>query len=200
MPVVRNIFPDRMEGYMPYGQQFNFAVVDNSIAANVFRLNSIYDPDYSGTGRSVSGYAQASALYAKYRVLSAKVTIDCDGTRLDLATHEGRAIMYAVVSNDLTLGVDPTAFASQRHVVTRTVRSGDGFSVSFEVPMGSPYGVSQNAVRTEDDWSAPFGGNPNNQVLLHVAFFSSANGAGINAAFNIRIDYYTRLELPKALA
>ncbi len=200
MPQVRTIFPDRLTGWMPYSDQFNFAVVDNSIAANVFRLNSIFDPDYSGTGRSVGGYAQASALYGKYRVMTAKVTIDCDGTRLDVATHEGRAIMYAVVSNDLTLGVSPSNFATQRHVISRPVRSGDGFRVSFTVPIGSSYGVSQNAVSTEDDWAALFGGNPNNQVMLHVGFFASANGNSINVAFGIRIDYHVRLELPKALA
>lgn len=46
-----------------------------SAAVNVFRVNNIYDPDYSGTGHQPMYHDNYAALYSKYRVNYATITM-----------------------------------------------------------------------------------------------------------------------------
>lgn len=52
-------------------------ITNGSVAAAkyIWRGNSIYDPDYTGTGLSVSGFAQYMGLYSAVVVLGSKINI-----------------------------------------------------------------------------------------------------------------------------
>lgn len=41
----------------------------------IFRLNSLYDPDYSGTGQQPYGFDQMASLYRKYKVNGVKIDV-----------------------------------------------------------------------------------------------------------------------------
>ena len=45
------------------------------IAAHEFRANSLFDPDYSGTGHQPRGFDQLMVYYDHYRVLGSKITV-----------------------------------------------------------------------------------------------------------------------------
>lgn len=47
------------------------AAASTTAGVNIYRLNSLYDPDYTGTGAQPYGFDQLAAMYAKYQVLSA---------------------------------------------------------------------------------------------------------------------------------
>lgn len=42
---------------------------------NVYRGNSIYDPDFTGVGTTVLGHAELSAIYGRYRVTGSRITV-----------------------------------------------------------------------------------------------------------------------------
>lgn len=44
--------------------------------ANAYRLNSIYDPDFTGLGRTVVGWDSLNALYSRYLVVRAKIYVN----------------------------------------------------------------------------------------------------------------------------
>lgn len=46
-----------------------------SVAENIYRCNSVFDPDYTGTGHQPMGFDQWAALYTKYTVLGSKITM-----------------------------------------------------------------------------------------------------------------------------
>ncbi len=58
--------------------------------ANVFRVNSVYDPDYTQVGAQPSGFDQWASFYKQYRVLGLKVKIDINST----ADNKMPAIVY----------------------------------------------------------------------------------------------------------
>jgi len=191
----RNLFPQSMTGHGTYSAMVTYSVPNLGLAEHVFRLNSIYDPDYTSiTGRSIGGFAQASVLYGKYRVFKAEIIFD---GAVDGGTQ--RCFYYCVPSNDLSLGTDPEVWAAQRNVWMAPIKGGDGVRHRMIVPIHTAYGVPKQAVQTEDDFSAVMTGNPNNGVYLHVGMY---NVSGIAAAFSftVRIVYHVRLELPTALA
>lgn len=191
----RNLFPQFMLGHGTYATNIEYVVPAATLAGHVFRLNSIYDPDYTSiTGRSIAGFAQASVLYGKYRVFEAEVF-------LEGGVSEGilRSFFYAVASNDLTLGTDPSVWNCQRNVFMAPLKGGDGVRHRMVIPIHQVYGVPAAAVRSEDDFAAVMVGNPNNGVYLHIGMHN-ASGQPSAFSFAIRIVYKLRLELPTALA
>jgi len=50
------------------------AVAGAMVPLRTFRANSIWDPDYTGVGNSVSDYARWASLYDHYTVLGSKIT------------------------------------------------------------------------------------------------------------------------------
>ncbi len=65
------MFPQRLKTVLPYADQFVFtgatlsAVFGNE---NSFRLNSLFDPDYTGTGHQPYGFDQVTPFYSRYMV------------------------------------------------------------------------------------------------------------------------------------
>lgn len=49
----------------------------------VFRLNSLYDPDFTGSGHQPYGFDQVSSLYKHYQVYGVKVSVTCTDPTLD---------------------------------------------------------------------------------------------------------------------
>lgn len=59
-------------------QYTNLAVLGDSTAISdnwVYRLNSVWDPDYTGTGVTVTGYSTFSSLYSRYFVHESEVKV-----------------------------------------------------------------------------------------------------------------------------
>jgi len=73
-------FPDRMITKLRYVDNLELTANAGVVAANVFRLNSCFDPDLSGVGHQPMYYDQfagavGSGPYSRYRVVSAKINV-----------------------------------------------------------------------------------------------------------------------------
>lgn len=67
-------FPDRLKTKLQYQDVVQLAASAGSPAVWQFRMNSLFDPDYSGTGHQPQWYDQLSAVYSNYKVLGSKIT------------------------------------------------------------------------------------------------------------------------------
>lgn len=191
-----SVFPDKMTGKMIFSSSYSSSVPAGLITANVYRLNSIYDPDYTGTGTTVASYVQAAALYGKYRVTHARVIITATPTNSSGSYWFGNLVV--VPSTALTLGTDPLAFRRQRYVDVRSLGS-TGVTRRYDIPISRIYGVKPSVVKMEDDFAAVMGSSPSNQALLHVAV-ENPTGTSLNFYVDVRIEYTVELHLPLALA
>lgn len=73
-------FPDRMITMLRYVDNLELTANAGVVAANVFRLNSCFDPDLSGVGHQPMYFDQfagavGSGPYSRYRVVSAKINV-----------------------------------------------------------------------------------------------------------------------------
>jgi len=168
-----------------------------AVAAQVFRWNSVYDPDFTGVGTSVRGYTQMAALYGRYRVLGAKATVGF--VNISNATPLTVALALNPVT---TVGVDITSILAQRHIWYQGLGTSTG-AAAVEHTVSSPvhpiYGVPKAQVAAEDDYAAVAAGNPNNGVFLHVVAFANGPAAGA-CNIQIRIEYDVVWSLPLELA
>lgn len=82
VPRIRNPdygYPDKLVTKLRYVDVVNLTAAGITVGSNVFRMNSLFDPDLSGVGHQPMYYDQfcgavGSAPYSRYRVLSSKIT------------------------------------------------------------------------------------------------------------------------------
>lgn len=69
-------FPATMRRTFTYCQTFSLSSGNGLLGTQqAFRLNSLYDPDYTGAGHQPYGFDQMSGLYSMYRVDRAKFEV-----------------------------------------------------------------------------------------------------------------------------
>jgi len=57
-----------------YAQEFTLNPAAAGIAVQVFRANSLFDPDFTGVGHQPNGFDQMMAYYSHFTVISSKLT------------------------------------------------------------------------------------------------------------------------------
>lgn len=70
-----SIVPDQYMCKLKYNQRVVLTCTTGTMGTNVFRGNSLYDPDLTGIGQQPNGYDQLSGLYQKVRVTGSKVKV-----------------------------------------------------------------------------------------------------------------------------
>ncbi len=185
-----SLFPSRWTGTMSYATAFTFpAVAASSMQATVLRFNSVYDPDYTGTGTAVAGYAAASSLYGRYRVIKNRAEL----TFLPLTNT---VTAFAVLSNDSTLGTDYGRLAAQRYTWTRgIVPGGQPAHHVLQAPIHKISGVLARTVKQDDTYASLIGTNPTNQVYLHVGAYNP-NASTASLQVTVRLVLTVEWSLP----
>lgn len=180
------IFPPTMRGVMVYNSVFVFGPAAGTVQFNVFRANSVYDPDLTGVGVSCNTYGQLSALYTRYRVLRGRARL------LFLNNTTTPTTVIVAVNPVTTVGTSVTQILGQRFVWSRTLCGNTGGPAALEHScawdVASVYGVRQQMVKDEDDFAAITGTNPANQIYLHVGGYANGAAAG-NFNVHVRIEY-----------
>lgn len=82
IPRIRNPdygYPDKLVTKLRYVDIITLSALTSGIGSNVFRMNSLFDPDLSGTGHQPMYYDQlcgavGTAPYSRYRVISSVIT------------------------------------------------------------------------------------------------------------------------------
>lgn len=67
-------FPDRVKTKLHYCDVVQLAASAGNPAIYQFRMNDLFDPDYTGTGHQPQWFDQLAAVYSNYKVLGSKIT------------------------------------------------------------------------------------------------------------------------------
>lgn len=186
------ICPDVMRVKLPYvsSLQLDGGGVA-TLVGHVYRLNSIFDPDFTGVGSQPLGHDQWAAFYRSYRVRGCKITI--------------RAMSDS--AQPCTVGIVPlntNTILSTREQYQEQTKSKFlpvGIDTSNGVSMFSSYGSvaevyggPSNIVDYDDNFRATMGTNPTTQLFWHV--FATGFGTG-NSNFDVQVqvelEYYVDL-------
>ncbi len=190
--VTRPLLPSLFRGKMFYSTTMTMAPAAGALTVNVFRLNSVFDPDFTNVGTSVGGYTALAGLYNRYRVLSVKGHISFGNL------GSSNLSCFLAVNSVNTVGTSINTALAQRHVWTKQLAANTGNGVvehQFATPIHLIYGVPQAQVRNEDDFAAITGSNPNNVVYGHIGFYNYS-GAASSALLTVRLEYDVVWSLP----
>lgn len=190
----RHVVPERLLVCLPYQE---FVGLGSAFFVDYrFNLNSIFDPNQTGTGHQPLGYDQWALFYNRYRVISTRVT----ARFLNVSTTEA-AEVGIIASNSLTALGSIDAFEQADSLTTAvSVRGGlDMKTLQRVYSLAKVNGKTDSQYLSSDDTGSPFGNSPNESIALHVCA-STYTGNNVSVECQLRIEYYVELSDPKDLS
>lgn len=173
--------PEKLYVKLRYYDQFNQTA--GAFTNRIHRLNSLYDPDYTGVGSQAYYRDQLSTLYEKYQVYGAKVWIN--------------------FCNDSTQSVNLAIYASPSYSNPAWFKEAAEFPYSKvallaldtdKLKFQRYYWVKKiwgKALKDDNFW-ASYNADPTNGTYLHVCTENSDGTTAIDIHYQIIIKFYCK--------
>lgn len=178
-----------------YFENFILSPTAGSSSIYQFNLNSIYDPNESGTGHQPMGTDQLQPLYSKYRVYKAIMKVEVFTPAADMYVGIG------AINNNTPMPADAEEFTERYGSTAKIAPGGGGFQrtvlrklIRLPVLMG----VSSIKYKTDDVYAANLNANPVERAIGFV-FCQNYNTTAITTRFNCTITYFVEYYDPIAL-
>lgn len=189
---------------MRYVDQITINPAIDSIATYSFRSNSIYDPNYTGTGHQPLGHDQAELLYENYTVVGSKIT----AKYMIESTADGSVptIVGIYTDFDSTPPGDLQNLLEQgrsrNKMITGHGTSGNNSAIITHKFSSKRHFGYKDLKDVQNEVGATFGGNPARQsyfVLFAAPMENNLNDVPPVTVL-VTIDYIVRLTEPKDLS
>lgn len=154
-----------------------------------YRINSLFDPNYTGTGHQPLGFDQLSTLYNRYRVYGMKYKV----------TFVNRDTVYQVdvaIQNrpNTTLHtVMDTVYESPYSQKTTLGIEGSGASIRIlkgYVSCAKILGISKTELKTDDENSAIVSQNPTHSPMLTLYIFNQTSNQAAVVSTRVELVYF----------
>lgn len=154
-----------------------------------YRLNSIYDPNYTGVGHQPLGHDELATLYNRYRVVgcSYKVVMTNRST-----TYEGEVSVQLrpnMILSTLFSTVQEGPY-SQTRTLCNANAGGSVCTIRGYIPISKIRGVVKNVVKSDDTYQAQFGANPSITPALNIYVRNQNTTANCDFAWRIYLTYH----------
>lgn len=178
--------PDRVITKFKYQDQIY--LTSATTVQHVFRINSLYDPDSTGTGHQPRGYDQWAAMYEKYRVNACKVSVSI----VNAVNASQKVFMWADANQfpgALTFQ-DCAELPEGRAtvIVPSSAASTSNYGFKRYYSMKKLAGVSYQ----DDIYSAAFGANPSTQIYCSIGA-EGVSSPTVGVYLNISMVFYCTL-------
>lgn len=174
---------------------YPFAFTSSSVTAGVwywqFRINSLFDPDFTGGGQQPTTFDQWMALYDRYRVLGCDV--DCtvsDSTLLNPLIAAGAPSQDAVPTLTFQgiMGLRDAQLAKQPYPATTHIHR--------TILIKDVFGVDEEAMMSEQNYSGTSSTSAPSVAYFSLGVQSAASTGSVFCAGTLR--FAVRLESPHA--
>lgn len=199
--VIRNIsmssIPDRLYTRMGYSMSTTLTST-LSPAYNIFRLNSLYDPDYTGAGGQPLARDQWANFYNRYLVygVSYKVTF------INTSTSE-QVYCWVVPKNVTAVSTSAQVLFEKPYAKNRILGVESGKSIGTIKGYASAakaLGYTKQQYQSEKANSSEFNSNPASEGFLHVYSQAADETTSVTVRIRVVLTYYVCLSERLSLA
>lgn len=189
---------DRVKTMMLYADRFSInAGAGGAIAAYTFRLNSIFDPDFTGVGHQPMTHDQLTPLFERYCVTGCryKVVAAC-------ADAGGLPFVAVQATDDVSVPTVISTVIEQGQTDWSMVYTGGPNIKTFEGYVSIPKLVGKDFKEylNSSEYSTPVGNNPSDPAYLNIFAGDSGTGDGPNVNFVIELQYTVYLQGSKIIS
>lgn len=154
-----------------------------------FRVNSVYDPDYTGAGHTVRGYNVLSGIYQQYRVVKChyQVIFTTPGSANDI-----QCALTVAPNTSGSLGSANSFFPAEYAGGSFGVLSSSGERrciLQGTIDLAKLCGVSHTKYNADDVFSAYIGASPVQLALLSIATCCMDGTNGVTCAVQTTLSY-----------
>lgn len=153
-----------------------------------FRINSLFDPDFSLGGHQPLGYDQYSTLYNKYRVhgMGYKITFINRETAYQLEVATQLRPNSVAQTNIDTIHEAP--YTQKRIIGIEGGRS--MATIKGYASMAKIRGVSKSVIKSDDQYSASTGANPAISAFLQIYMQNQTSNVAAECAIRVELEYF----------
>lgn len=183
-----------ISGKMLYVEQINLISGAAGLTGleQVYRLNSLFDPNFTGAGHQPYGMDQIQALYGSYRVTACDVELEF------FNCSETGAFVLWTVSGPLdplsTQSILPDKIMERNnagYAIINQSGSNQIQRVKFRVYIADVVGVPRTAIANDlYDWASSMTNNPTNPVYLRFNLASSQQSTSITCTCTCKLTYH----------
>lgn len=196
--LMKSPIPIKYTGRFRYAQTISLATGTAGVLGTqqIFRLNNLFDPDYTGSGHQPYGLDQVGPLYGKYQVNSVKVT-------LMWHTSGGAAELMGcykcqVNTNAGNLTGISCDYATEQPQTATCLISGDGnlrvVEQNFTVQLHKLFNVTKSEYKDSNYIADGYGASyPESTAQLLISVGSPAGNAGQTIVCQVILDYNATL-------
>lgn len=178
--------PDRYMTKLHYSQLFTLAYA-GALTKQKFRMNSIYDPDYSGVGHQPMGHDELSVLYNKYRVYGCKYHISISNTD---ANYQAEVVVQNRPNSvDVTTFTEAMESPYRQYKIVGAEGSGPKHITGYH-NVSKVYGVKKSIISTDNTFWANIGADPGAVTFLNIFMQNQSTAIALSCNFRINLVYY----------
>jgi hypothetical protein len=164
-----------------------------------YRMNSLFDPDLTGTGHQPYRFDQLATFFARYRVRKFEYLVQFQSTSMPLWTGVGPT------NGDLATPVTTAATFNQACEVNRINHKAQCYngapSVIYKgvVDLAKLGGTTYSAYNSDDRYQALVTTNPTELLYFNVMAYNPSGGTVV-LYFSVRLKFYTEFFDPVVVA
>lgn len=172
---------------LPYFDSYAFSSSYNP-SAQLWRANSLFDPDQSGVGHQPLGFDQYSAFYANYQVNGFSITLDI---RNDAAVSIKGVLCFSDTDSSSN-NVSQCSEMKYAYPFTIGPLTGqNNYRIKKFISMRKLHGLRRT--ENEENLQAAVGSNPADPGYCWVKFESMDGATNVKVFCIARIKYYARM-------
>lgn len=177
--------------YVDVAKSYDCGVAGIGGTENVYRLNSLYDPDLTGAGHQPMYRDQLAALYATYRVTHVEVAVRMRAPALGTGEFLGQ---FQPSTSTYTLTGQGFYSASElgNSFVMNSTTAPSEFTEfrSGKLSLAKLEGLTEQQYRDRDAYSAAMGANPSSTPYLRLAQFDVGGNNANAVVVEVALIYY----------
>jgi len=182
-------FPDRYECSLKYVEEVTFSGTGTT-TNQVMRLNSLFDPNFTGVGHQPKYYDQLAAVYGTYIVLSTDF-------KVKLSNANSNSVRYAIAVSDSAQSVTGVQDLSEsKRSVSGFLGLNSGYRSVVEhtgsINMATLHG--DKYVDAQDNLQATVAANPQDPAYLTIAVADANLTAAVSVFCEITMDFHCALK------
>lgn len=186
--------PGREIAHLKYSDVYSNTVAGAAVAEQIWRLNSIFDPDRTGAGHQPYGYDTLATLYLRYRVFAISWVINVP------ATNQVLHVALLPV-NGATTFTNFTLASENPHAMIKSTPYNGGSTTRFTGRTYLPTlgGDKRTEYKSDDRFQAQFGTNATEVMDLHFVIYNP-NITASTLFYDVILIYHVEVYDPLPLA
>lgn len=181
------VCPDVMQVVLTYNRQGSLSGI--APQSQVFRANSLFDPDFTGVGSQPLGFDQWAAFYRRYRVRASAIRVRYGNNAVSFAQQ---LLVAALNTNTVVTSQKQAMESNFKKVGLMTMDNGTtSDSVSMFLTTAQMRGAPPDVIEYNQDLTARVTTNPNDVWYWHVMGLDATDTGGtLSVPIEVEIKYY----------